>query len=65
MKVKVRQGDRSVLAANFVIDTSFKTMDSSLVLNKFGIDAGVVNIGNRDDIVSLAWLTENRFSIDI
>ena len=63
-KVKVRQGDGSLLGGNFVVNTSFKVMDSSLVLGKFAIDAEVLDVGNRDVILGLSWLTENGFSVD-
>ena len=42
----------------------FKVIDSSLVLGKFGMDAQVLDIGNRDVILGLSWLTENGFSVD-
>ena len=41
-KVKVRQGDGRYLGGNFVVNTTFKVMDSSLVLGKFGMDAEVL-----------------------
>ena len=63
-KVKVRQGDGSFFGGNFVVNTSFKVIDSVSVLGKFGMDAEVLNIGNRDVIVSLSWLTENGFMVD-
>ena len=63
-KVKVRQGDGSYLRGNFVVNTTFKVMDSFLVLAKFGMDAEVLHIGNRDVILRLSWLTENAFSVD-
>ena len=63
-KVKVRQGDGSFLGGNFVVNTTFKVMDSSLVLGKFAMDAEVLDIGNRDVILGLSWLTENGFSVD-
>ena len=43
---------------------SFQVMDSSLSLSKFAIDAEVWDIGNRDVILGLSWLTENGFSVD-
>ena len=61
-KVKVRQGDGSSLEGNFFVNTNFKVMDSSLVFGKFGMDAEVLDIGNRDVILGLSWLTENGFS---
>ena len=63
-KVKVRQGDASTIGGNFVVHTTFKVMDSCLVLSKFGMDAEVLDIGNRDVILGLSWLTENGFSVD-
>ena len=60
-KVKVRQGDGSSLGGNFVVNTTFKVMDSSSTLDKFTIDAEVLDIGNRDVILGLSWLAENGF----
>ena len=64
-KVKVRQGDGSSLGEYFVINTLSKVMDSSLGLGKFGLDVEVLDIGNRDIILELSWLTENGFSVDV
>ena len=63
-KVKVRQGDGSSLGRNFVVNTMFKIMNLSSVLGKFAMDAEVLDIGNRDVILGLTWLTENGFSVD-
>ena len=63
-KVQVRQGDGSSLVANFVANTTFKVMDSSSILDKFAMDAEVLDIGNRNVILGLSWLTENGFSVD-
>ena len=63
-KVKVRQGDGSSLGGNFIVNTTFKVMDLSLVLCKFVMDAEVFDIGNRDVILGLSWLIENRFSVN-
>ena len=63
-KIKVRQGDRSSWGGNFVINTSLKVMDSYLVLGKFVLDAEVLDIGNKEVILELSWLTENGFSMD-
>ena len=63
-KVKVRQRDRTTFGGNFVGHTSFKIMDSFLVLGKFAIDAEVLDIGNRDVILRLSWLTEYGFLVD-
>ena len=63
-KIKVRQGDGSYLGGNVVVNTSFKVMDSSLVLGKFAMDAEVLDIGNRNVILRRFWLTENGFSVD-
>ena len=52
------------MGGNFVVNMVFKVMDSSLVLGKFGMDAEVLDIGNRDVILRLSWLTENGFSVD-
>ena len=62
-KVKVWQEDRSILGGNFVINATFKIMDSSLVMGKFGIDAEVLDIRYRVVILELSWLMENRFSV--
>ena len=40
-KVKVRQEDGSQLGGNFVVNATFKVMDSCLVLGKFAMDAEV------------------------
>ena len=58
-KVKVRQGDGSSLAGNFVVNTTCNVMDLSSVLGKFTMDAEVLDIGNRDVILGLSCLTEN------
>ena len=50
-KVKVRQGDGSSLVGNFVVNATFKVMDSSSILGKFAMDAEVLDIGNRDVIL--------------
>ena len=63
-KVKVMQGDGSHLGGNFVVNTTFKVRDSSTVLGKFAMDAEVLDIGNRDVILGLSLLAENRFSVD-
>ena len=47
-----------------MVNISFKVMDSSLILGKFAMDAEVLDIGNRDVILALSWLTENGFSLD-
>ena len=62
--VQVRQGDGSFLGGNFVVNATFKVMDLSSVLGKFTMDAEVLDIGNRDVILGLSWLTENGFSVD-
>ena len=36
------------------MNTTFKVMDLSSVLGKFAMDAAVLNIGNRDDILGLS-----------
>ena len=38
-------------------------MHLSSILGKFAMDAEVLDIGNRDVILGLSWLTENRFSL--
>ena len=63
-KVKARQGDGSWLEGNFVVNTTFKAMDSSSVLGKFAMDAEVLDIGNRHMKLGLSRLTENGFSVD-
>ena len=42
------------MGGNFVVNTAFKVMDSSLVLGKFGMDAEVLDMGNRDVILGLS-----------
>ena len=70
-KVNVRQGDGSHLSGgNFIVYTSFKVFDlvsaptSLIVLGKFTLDAEVLDIGNKDCILCLSWLTENGFLVD-
>ena len=46
------------------MNTTFKVMDSSSILGKFALDAEVLDIGNRDVILGLTWLTEYGFSVD-
>ena len=53
-KVKVRQGDGSYLGGNIVVNTTFKVMDSFLVLSKFAMDGEVLDIWNRDMILELS-----------
>lgn len=65
IKVKIRQGDGSSLKGNFIVHTLFKAMDSSLVLCKFEIDTEVWDVGNRNVILGLCWLTETGFAVDI
>ena len=63
-KVKVRKGDGSVLVGNFLMSTLFQAMDSSAVLGKFDTATKVLDGVNRDVILELSWLTENRFFLD-
>ena len=42
----------------------FKLKESFMVLDRFAIEAEVLNIGNRDIILELSWLMENGFSMD-
>ena len=42
------------MGGNFVVNTTFKVMDSSLVYGKFAIDAEVLDIRNRDVILGLS-----------
>ena len=53
------------MVGKYIINTLFGTYDSSLALVKFAMDAEVLNIGSRDIILGLFWLTENGFSVDI
>ena len=61
-KVNVRQGDGSHLfEGNFIVNTSFEVFDlvssttSPTLLGKFSLDAEVLDIGNKDCILSLSW----------
>ena len=63
-KVKVRQRDGSHLGGNFVVNITFKAIDSSLVLSMFTMDAEVLDIGNRDVILELSQLLENGSLVD-
>ena len=40
-KVKVRQGDRSSLGGDFLVNTAFKVMNFCLILGKFAMDAEI------------------------
>ena len=46
------------------MNTTFKVRDSYSISGKFAMDAEVLDIGNRDVILGLCWLTENGFSVD-
>ena len=52
------------------MNTSFKVFDfvsspaSPTVLDKFSLDAEVLDIGNKDCILTLSWLTANGFLVD-
>ena len=70
-KVNVRQGDGSHLSGeNFVVNTSFEVFDlvpsptSPTGLGKSSLDAEVLDIGNKDCILGLSWLTENGLLVD-
>ena len=52
--MKVRQGDGSHLGGNFVVNTTFKVIDSASVLRNFAMDAEVLDISNRDVILGLS-----------
>ena len=62
-KVKVRQGCGSYLGGDFVVNVTFKVMDSSSVLGKCAMATEVLDMGNRDVTLGLSWLTENGFSV--
>ena len=62
-RFKIRYENGSHLGGNFVVLTTFKVMDSYLVLGKFGMDMEVLDIWNRDAILGLSWSTENAFSV--
>ena len=47
-----------------MVNTSFQIMDPSSVLSKFAMETEVLDIGNRNVILGLSWLTENEFSVD-
>ena len=47
-----------------MVNTSFKVMNSSSVLDKFAMDAEVLEIETRDIILGLSWLMENGFSVE-
>jgi hypothetical protein len=65
-KVRVRQGDGShISGGNFVVNATFDILDSSSsFLGKFSMDAEVLDIGKKDVILGLSWLTENGFLVD-
>ena len=60
----MRQGDGSSLGGDFVVNTTYKVMDSSLVVGKFAMNREVLDIAHRNVIRGLSWLAENRFSVD-
>ena len=60
----MKQGDGSSLVGKYIVNTSFEVYDSSSGLVKFAVDAEVLDIGNREIILGLSWLTENGFSVD-
>ena len=62
-KVEVMKGDGSCIGGYLVVNTSIKVMDSASVLDKFAMDAEVMDIENRDVILGLSWLMENGFSV--
>ena len=64
-KVKVRQEDRSIVVGKLPVNTSSQVMDSSLVSSRFRIGTKVLEIGNRNVIFILSWLTKNGFSVDM
>ena len=53
-KVKVRQGDGSSLLGNFVVNTTFKVMDSFSILSNFAMSAEVLDLENRNMILGLS-----------
>ena len=60
-KVRVKQGDGSGLEGRYVAITSSKVIDADSQLVKFGLDAEVLDIGDRDCILGLSWLVDNGF----
>ena len=69
--VNVRQGGGSHLSGgNFIVNTSFKVFDlvssptSPTVLREFSLYAEVLDIGNKECILGLSWLTEHGFLIN-
>ena len=64
-KVKIRQEDESLLGENYIVNTTYKIMHSSLLFSKFVIDAEVFDIGHRNYILGLSWLAENGFLVDM
>ena len=70
-KLNIRQGDASYLfRGDFFVNTLFSEFDlvspptSATVLCRLSLDAEDLNIGNKDCIVSLCWLTENDLLVD-
>ena len=64
-KVNVRQGDGSHLSGGkFIVNKSFNGFDlvssttCPTLLRKFSLYAEVLDIGNKDCILGLSWLTE-------
>ena len=51
------------MCGNFVMNTSFKVMDSSSVLGKFAMNAEVWDIANWNMMFGLFWLAENEYLV--
>jgi len=64
-KVKVRQGEGSTIArGKYVGNTKFKVFSEGSLLGRFTLDAEVLEIGKRDDILGLSCLEKHGFWVD-
>ena len=52
------------MGGSFIVNTFFKVRDSCTVLDNFAIDVEVLDIGNKNEILILSWLTGNGLSVN-
>jgi len=64
-KVNVKQGNGTNRSGgNFVVNTMIQILQDKVFISKFSLDTEVLDIGNKDLILSLSWLVENGFMVD-